>query len=272
MKKCFTPFAVLIWALLLNQNSFATTQNLSSIQPFAASHEDFHYTHYYQVKEDPRVAIVDLMNFADIKQDFPLPVQPYNRLVHFGTWINYPNDHECLNTRNKVLQRESKDAVTFSPDGCAVQSGHWDDPYTGTQIDATKDIQIDHFVPLKNVYMTGGHEWDSAKRCLYANYMGNSFHLLAVNGTQNMIKGDQNPMGYMPPNKKYACQYLKQWLQVKVIWALRLTPLELGGIQAEFEQDGCDRADFKMSSADLALQRQYMEDNKDLCQRQKKQH
>lgn len=263
-------FALLICVLFSGEISFARIQSLSDIHALAASHEDFHYPDYYQIKEDPRVAVVDLMNFAHVNSAFPYPTVAYNRKAQFGTWINYPGDQACLNTRNKVLLRESKSTVTYTPDGCAVQTGQWDDPYTGTEFTSTRDIQIDHFVPLKNAYMTGAFEWDQPKRCLYANYMGNAFHLLAVNGTQNMIKGDNSPAAYVPPNKNYSCQYLKQWLQVKVIWGLRLTPAEIAGIQKEFDADGCDRAEFRMTAADLTVQRQFMEDNKDLCQRPQK--
>lgn len=267
MKKCFSSIAFLLCLILNTQNSFASVLAADDVQPLVASHEDFHYPDYYQVKEDPRVAIVDLMNFAHLQQELPYPTVAYNRQTQFGTWINYPGDNLCLNTRNKILVRESTVAVTYTPTGCAVQTGQWHDPYTDTDFTATKDIQIDHLVPLKNAYMTGAFEWDQNKRCLYANYLGNSFHLLAVNSHQNMAKGDNSPAEYMPPNKNYGCQYLKEWLEVKVIWGLRVTPNEFSGIQKVFEADKCDRGEFKISAADLTVQRHFMEDNKDLCQR-----
>ncbi|MFZ3231464.1 MAG: HNH endonuclease family protein [Pseudobdellovibrio sp.] len=265
MKKSFLIYAIFISGLINSEFAFARVLPPGEFGSLGSSQENFDYPDYYQIKEDPRVAIVDLMNFDHVQAKLPLPTTPYNRAAQFGTWINYPGDQACLNTRAKVLVRESKTAVTYTPDGCAVQTGSWDEPYAGLKLSAPKDVQIDHFVPLKNAYMTGAFEWDQNKRCLYANYLGNAFHLLAVSGTQNLRKGDNSPAGYMPPNKNYSCQYLKQWLEVKVIWALRLTPKEIEGLQSEFSADGCDRANFKVTAADLAVQRRFMEDNKELC-------
>ena len=190
-------------------NSFAADQ----LHFLGTSHEDFSYSTYYQIKIDPRVAIIDLMNFETINKPFPLPAVPYNRLQHFGTWIHIPSNQPCQNTRAQVLVRESVSAVTFSANGCTVKSGEWNDPYSATTFSSASDVQIDHLVPLKNAYMTGAHEWNSAKRCLYANYLGNHFHLLAVSGTENMKKGDNTPMAYIPPNKNFQCDYLKHWLR-----------------------------------------------------------
>ncbi len=233
--------------------------------PFAK--EDYNYDQYYQVKENSVAGFIDLLDLENIKKSFPLPNVPYNRREQFGTWIHPKNDNSCLNTRGLVLVRDADAPVTYSPDGCTVVSGTWDDPYSAKTFVTAHDIQIDHFVPLKNAYMTGAYEWDANKRCLYANYMGNNFHLLAVNGTENMSKGDSAPSGYLPPNKQYVCQYLKQWLSVKVIWHLRLTPLEVNSIQDEVNKSRCEKAEFHMTSEELSNQRRYMSDNKDLCAR-----
>ena len=69
----------------------------------------------------------------------------------------------------------------------------------------------------------------------------------------------------MPSNRQYACVYLKQWLEVKVIWGLRITPKEAGAIQARVADNGCDKADFTVSSEFLKDQRRFMNDNADLC-------
>jgi hypothetical protein len=267
VKKCFMFFAVLISVLIQTDLTHASVNSSANINPEVATHEDFHDPDYYNVKYDPRVAIIDLMNFEHVSQPLPYPVTAYDRKLHFRGWIDYPGDNLCLNTRAKVLLRDSHATVTYTANGCGIQAGHWDDPYTGKAFELSKDIQIDHFVPLKNVYMTGGFEWDQNKRCLYANFIGNNFHLLSVSGFENMSKGDGSPAEYMPPNKAFTCQYLKNWLSVKVIWSLRLTPMETAAVQRNFDEAHCDRAEFKMTSADLTAQRQFMDDNKDLCQR-----
>ena len=248
------------------EHSYAATQTSDEINIFTASHEDFHYANYYLIKDDPRAALVDLLNFENKKENFPYPNVPYNRKNQFGTWINIPKDKFCQNTRSKVLARDSQTDVSFGPSGCVVQKGQWQDPYSDTLFESASAIQIDHLVPLKNAYMTGAHEWDSSKRCLYANYLHNRFHLISVSGVENLKKGDNSPAEYTPPNKKYVCEYLKNWLQVKVIWKLRLTPLESEGILRSVEAEHCDHANFKMLTSQLEAERNYIDDHHDFCQ------
>ena len=155
--------------------------------------------------------------------------------------------------------------MSFNAGGCTVERGHWNDPYTARVHTRASDIQIDHLVALKNAYMTGAHEWDFKKRCLYANYMGNSFHLLSVNGKENLKKSDHSPASYVPPNRAYTCSFLKQWLSVKLIWSLRLTPQEKTAITTLVKKNGCETDEFRMSTTDLSAQRTYMNDHADLC-------
>lgn len=254
---------------------------LASTQVFASTFSDFLelrnddpfiYSKYYRVGVQTAVeqdstqfeaASINLLNFVTVNQTFPLPSLPYNRDKHYGSWLR--DTDGCLNTRAKVLVRDSANQVTFAANGCTVEKGDWNDPYTGKLHTLSKDIQIDHLVALKNSYMSGAHEWTPAKRCLYANYMGNNFHLISVNGTENLKKGDVTPRQYVPPNKAYTCEFLKNWLHVKLIWNLRLTPIEGDAIQKLVTDNKCDKATFHVSTQSLAEQHRYMEDNKDLC-------
>ena len=219
----------------------------------------------FTIKQDLQAPDVNLLNFQKFEKPFPLPSVPYNRREQFGTWINPKDDGLCMNVRNIVLARDADLNVTYSPDGCSVQEGAWNDPYTAVTIETPQKIQIDHFVPLKNAYMSGAHEWNASKRCLYANYLGNSFHLLAVSAHENLSKSDGSPRRYTPPNKDYICQYLKQWLAVKAIWNLRLTPPEASAVESHMVANNCDVKKFKLTVAELIDERQYMERNKDLC-------
>lgn len=246
-------------ALNISLSAQALQTDLAEIK----SDDDFIYSHYFQVKVNPRAQAIDLLKFEKINETFPLPEEPYKRDVHYGSWLK--DEDSCLNTRAKVLVRDSTSTVTFAPNGCAVDSGKWDDPYTGLPHEKAKDVQIDHVVALKNSYMTGGHEWTPAKRCLYANYMGNKFHLLPVNGAENMKKGDTTPNQYVPPNKEYTCEFIKNWLSIKVIWALRITPKEGAAIQKIAEENNCEKSEMRMSQDYLQAQHRYIEDNMDLC-------
>ncbi len=236
-------------------------------QLLLSSHETFIYDSYFEVKNETRLLSVDLLHLVHHKKRFPFPKVPYDRREQFGTWVSPKDDDTCLDIRGLVMVRDADGPVTFTPDGCSVQSGAWNDPYTAKTFKMADEIQVDHFVPLKNAYMTGGFEWDANKRCLYANFMGNNFHLLAVNARENMSKGGSTPSDYVPPNKHYVCQYLKQWLSVKAIWQLRITPPEAQAIQDVAIANNCRRDYFQMTAAELTEQRRYMRANQNLCSR-----
>ena len=229
----------------------------------ATAAETFQYDNYYTITDQSLRATIDLTEFQNFAQTFPLPADKYDRIKEFGTWV-HPVTGSCLNTRAQILSRDSKAQVTTNTQ-CTVIQGDWQDPYTGTEFTAPKDVQIDHVVPLKNAYMTGAFEWDYNKRCLYANYLGNTFHLLSVSGQENMRKGDGAPDYYLPPNKAFSCQYIKIWLEIKYIWSLRLTPHEVQGIQSEIQENHCDPALFQVVQSDIDAQNKFIDDHKDLC-------
>lgn len=188
-----------------------------------------------------------------------LPTQKYVRKFHFGTWVNDPTDDSCLNTRAKVLVRDSLRPVTYRPNNhCVVDSGLWNDPYTGRQFTSTKDIQIDHVVPLKHAYVTGAFRWNYQARCLYGNFLENNYHLIPVNGRENMAKGDRSPDQYMPPNPKIACGYLQRWLEIKLAWGLVIFPNEANAIKGYIQKYRCNPAQFAMDRNELIRQRQSM--------------
>lgn len=231
-----------------------------------ASSETFKYNHYFvfsaAVVSMPEK--VNLAAFRRVSANFPQPARDYDRDDQFGEWIK-PIKTSCMNTRALVLQRDSKVAVKLN-DNCTVISGDWYDPYTNQNYNDADDIQIDHVVALKNAYMTGAHSWTNAKRCLYANFLGNDFHLLAVNGPENMRKSDKSPLEWTPPNRAFVCEYLRYWLQIKFVWQLNLTPREVNAIENEIKANQCSTDDMTVSAQEINEQRQYMEVNKNLCQ------
>jgi hypothetical protein len=261
MKKFFALLVFLI-----------TTQALAQLS-ILKSDEDFNYDNFYRIRmhnltESASVGnqTINLLDFEAVSEKLPQPAVPYNRDTHFGGWLVESNAG-CLNTRAKVLVRDSLSNVTYSSTGCTVATGQWDDPYTARMHTQARDIQIDHLVALKNAYMTGAHEWSFEKRCLYANYMGNKFHLLSVNGPENMKKSDHTPEGYTPPNRRYTCQFVKNWLNIKAIWNLRITPREGQAIQKIVRDSKCDSNLFKVPYEHFEEQDRFISDNANLCSR-----
>lgn len=217
------------------------------------------------VKQARKASTLNLMSWLHHQEELRDPDVRYNRKNHYGTWVRDPNDGTCYNTRAKVLIRSSEVPVTLAAHGCAVVGGRWQDPYSNRQYTQASDIQIDHVVPLKNSYVSGGWRWDAQKRCLYANFLGNEYHLMAVNGPDNMRKGDRTPEKFMPPNNAYACEYLSIWLKIKLIWNLAMIPSEAQAISQLVMQNHCDSALMSMASQELSQQRQRILENMGLC-------
>ncbi|MFM6928890.1 MAG: HNH endonuclease family protein [Bdellovibrio sp.] len=239
------------------------TNNLqsTSMNPVKAA-EDF-FNQATQVSQEIRSQVISLLKFDHHAEEYGNVGEPYNRKNHFGGWLRDKTDGTCLNTRGKVLVRDSKTPAEIS--NCLVSRGEWDEPYKGQVETRAQDIQIDHFVPLKNAYVSGAWRWNFAKRCLYANFLGNDFHLLSVDGHENMSKSDNTPELYMPPNEAYRCQYLQQWLKVKLIWNLGLTPPEKSAVESLIQQNHCDLSRFTYTVKDLEDQRRFMADHANLC-------
>lgn len=181
----------------------------------------------------------------------------YNRAADFGGWIR-SEPGNCQDTRAKVLIRDLDDPATLrlSADGCKVRTGEWVDPYTDEVYDAVHQVQIDHVVPLKHAWYTGAANWTHGKRCHYANFLSNSFHLLAVSGRENMSKGDRGPEGYLPPSDKFQCKYLTAWMAIKTIWKLSSTQEEADAIQKSLEAHNCGPESRTFAAADIYAQQQ----------------
>ena len=252
-------FAVQSYALNASITTTTAYQELTQ----QATSETFKYSYYFTFAQATGETI-NLADFTKVNATFPLPAKDYDRDSQFGEWIR-PIKNLCLNNRGVVLQRDSKVAVKVN-DSCTVTGGDWYDPYTNKNYNDADDIQIDHVVALKNAYMTGAHAWTNAKRCLYANFLGNDFHLLAVNGPENMRKSDKSPLEWTPPNKAFVCEYLRHWLEIKFIWELKLTPREVTAIENQLIENHCSTEDMMVSAAEIQANRKYMEANKNLCQ------
>lgn len=199
---------------------------------------------------------LNLLKWVLHKGEIGDPAEKYNRKKQFGTWINDQTDNTCLNTRHKVLERESNVDVRYKPNNnCVVDTGEWYDPYSGKIYTHASDLDIDHVVPLKNVYVNAAYSWSDKKRCLYANFTANDFHLVPVQNTENRLKGDKTPADYMPPNEAYACEYLENWLKIKLIWDIPMQPPEKDAIAQLIKENGCSINKMQISKSAFNKQR-----------------
>lgn len=196
----------------------------------------------------------------------PVPTERYVRMTHFGGWMDKPTDNTCLNTRGLVLLRDSRRQVTTAATApCFIETGLWYDPYTNQNYEKAADVQIDHVVALKNAYISGAYRWDWRTRCAYANFMGNRFHLLAVQGSANTMKSDLSVAGYLPPNIGYRCEFIANVLRIKLIWRLWISEPEAQAIAATVRALNCDPRQFQFPTAELERQRQLIAAGRNEC-------
>ena len=114
-----------------------------------------------------------------------------------------------------MLIEESLTPVTFKTDkGRRVVAGNWLVSYSGEVFTDASKLDIDNLVPLKEVYESGGHAWDVARRRDYANDLSDPNTLIAVDRGLNRQKGAGDPSDWFLPNQAYQTEYAQAWVAV----------------------------------------------------------
>ncbi|MGO3319867.1 MAG: GmrSD restriction endonuclease domain-containing protein [Microbacterium gubbeenense] len=163
------------------------------------------------------------------------PGTGYDRVGHFGeSWIDV--DGNGCDTRNDILQR---DLTNLALDGsCTVLTGHFDDPYTGAQIDFQRGVntsilvQIDHVVALNDAWRTGAQQLSQGQRIALAN---DPVNLRASDGSANGQKSDSNAASWLPSNKGFRCEYIARQVSTKAAYGLWVVPAERDVMQRVLE-------------------------------------
>ena len=160
----------------------------------------------------------------------PVPgnLPAYNRY----DWKHWTDaDGDCQDARQEVLVAESLATPSFKSDRrCRVTSGQWLAPFTGTVVTDPGKLDIDHMVPLGNAHRSGAWEWTAERKRLYANYLADPQHLIAVTASANRSKGARGPEDWKPDDRSYWCQYAVDWLTIKDDWDLTVTLREIDAI------------------------------------------
>ena len=147
----------------------------------------------------------------------------YYRKLFYDNWGTTASG---CNTREAILMRDLKNT---SVKGCKVQSGTLEDSYTGKTIefqrgqDTSSAVQIDHVVALNNAWSTGAFAFDENKRYEISQ---DPLNLLAVDGSANQQKSDQDASDWLPSNEAFQCQYVARQISVKYKYSLWVTPRE----------------------------------------------
>jgi len=143
----------------------------------------------------------------------------YNR-DEWKHWIDI--DGDCQDTRAEMLIRDSEQPVRFkSGRRCKVTAGLWALPYTGGTVNNSRQLDIDHIIPLKWAHGHGGDRWTLAQKRSFANDPEN---LLPVYSSANRSKGAKGPDDWMPSINK--CEYANRWRQLLNKYQLIVLPVE----------------------------------------------
>lgn len=160
----------------------------------------------------------------------------YDRKEWHPRWEDVNGD--CQDTRQEVLIQESIVPVMLSPGGCKVLTGKWVCPYSGKTFTDPRDLDIDHLVPLKEAFLSGGRWWNSTRKHAYANDKILSLTLVAVSRSENRSKGAKDPAEWLPSDPSYHCEYVLQWQIIKKFWELEADNAEIKAIK-EIEKRSC---------------------------------
>jgi hypothetical protein len=149
----------------------------------------------------------------------------YKRTL-FKHWITISRAGQIgCDSRKSVIIDEALVKPTIGK-GCSLTGGKWLSIYDNVEVTDAAKLDVDHMVPLAEAWDSGASAWTDLKRQQYANDMTDPRHLIAVTGASNRSKSDQDPSDWMPTNKTYACEYITNWISIKVRWSLSIDSKE----------------------------------------------
>ena len=214
---------VVVW-LVVNPASYESefTQAVNDGADFAAE----------AVSEpDPNAPLaVDVLNKLEVKGR--APKTGYDREQFYSGW---PTVDGC-SLRQRIIKREFGNSAVLEE--CNVVAGEYDEPYTGEHLKFTErsqissGIQIDHVVALSDAWQKGAQNLSAEARYAVAT---DPLNLLAVDTAANKKKSDGDAATWLPPNKKFRCQYVARQVSVKYKYALWVTEAEKNAISKVLE-------------------------------------
>ncbi len=129
--------------------------------------------------------------------------------------------------RDRILRRDLRGKVFATGDRCEIVRGRLDDPYTATAVTFVRggapDVDIDHVVALGDAWQKGAQQWSAGTRERFAN---DPLNLLAIDADTNRAKGDGDAATWLPPNRRFRCDYVARQVAVKRRYAAWVTRAE----------------------------------------------
>ncbi|UUU45159.1 GmrSD restriction endonuclease domain-containing protein [Streptomyces sp. NBC_00162] len=139
-------------------------------------------------------------------------------------WNRGLNATDGCDTRKEVILSEAVEAPQVAA-GCRLTGGSWLSPYDDIVVTDAARLDVDHFVPLAEVFDSelktpDGVRWSAARREAYANDQNSPDTLVAVTAASNRSKADKDPAQWLPPAAAYHCEYVAKWVGTKLRWDL----------------------------------------------------
>jgi hypothetical protein len=110
-----------------------------------------------------------------------------------------------------LLQKLSTAVIRLSQKTCRVLTGRWFAPYNGQIFFDSRELDIEHRVPLKYSWYRGAYKWSRARRVSFSN---DPVNLFAVKKSVNCQKSADGPAEWLPPNVNFRCEYILRFQSV----------------------------------------------------------
>lgn len=141
----------------------------------------------------------------------------------FRTWTDV--DGDSCDTRSEVLVAEAVRPPTLRA-GCGLTGGRWFSRYDGVTTTQRAALGIEHLVPLREVWQSGGRGWTALSRRQMANDLGYPYTVNVATARVIRAKGSAEPRTWMPSVPRSRCAYVAEWVAVKWRWHLRVDRAE----------------------------------------------
>ncbi|WUI43244.1 HNH endonuclease family protein [Streptomyces zaomyceticus] len=142
----------------------------------------------------------------------------YDRRL-YKHWNKGLNTTDGCNTRKEVILSEAVEAPQVA-ERCALAGGSWLSKYDNVVVADAARLDVDHFVPLAEVFDSEQTPWSAARREAYANDQDSPDTLIAVTAASNRSKADKDPAEWLPSDTSYHCAYAATWVGTKLRWNL----------------------------------------------------
>lgn len=137
-------------------------------------------------------------------------------------WDTTPGE-QC-NMRHTLLLEAAVEVT--DQHGCHL-TGTWVSQWDLRHVHDSRQLHIDHVVPLAEAHRSGGHLWDRATKNEFAHYGNN---LVVTSSESNGSKSDLEP-GQWLPAPEATCTFVTIWVETKLVWNLSVDYGELQALE-----------------------------------------